>query len=70
MEALPSKLAEYFTHIAEGSGEKTGQLIQTVGASISGIVIGLCVCPYYALCLICYLPFATIFMKVFQKKMI
>jgi len=24
VEALPSKMAEYFTHIASGSGEKTG----------------------------------------------
>lgn len=24
VEALPSKMAEYFTHIAEGSGDKTG----------------------------------------------
>ena len=27
IEALPSTIAEYFTHITEGSGEKTGQLI-------------------------------------------
>ena len=24
IEALPSKISEYFTHISEGSGEKTG----------------------------------------------
>ena len=27
IEALPSKMSEYFTHISEGSGERTGQLI-------------------------------------------
>ena len=24
IEALPSKISEYFTHIGDGSGEKTG----------------------------------------------
>ena len=27
IEALPSKMSEYFNHISEGSGDKTGQLI-------------------------------------------
>ena len=27
IEALPSKMSEYFSHISEGSGDKTGQLI-------------------------------------------
>ena len=67
IEALPSKISEYFTHIGDGSGEKTGQLISTVGASLSGIVIGLAICPYYALCLLAYLPFATIIMQVFRR---
>ena len=60
IEALPSKLAEYFTHISEGSGEKMGQLISTSGATASGIVIGLIINPFYALAVLCYLPFATI----------
>lgn len=63
IEALPSKIAEYFTHISEGSGEKMGQLISVVGASLSGIIIGLIFCPYYALCLLVYLPFGTFLMK-------
>ena len=70
IEALPSKISEYFTHISDGSGEKTGQLLSTVGASLSGIVIGLFICPYYALALLVYLPFATIIMQVFRKLII
>ena len=70
IEALPSKISEYFTHISDGSGEKTGQLLSTVGASLSGIVIGLFICPYYALALLIYLPFATIIMQIFRKLII
>ena len=69
IEALPSKMAEYFTHIADGSGEKTGQLISTVAASTSGIIIGLAICPYYALCLLAYLPFASILMIKLKSVM-
>lgn len=68
IEALPSKMAEYFTHISEGSGEKMGQLISVIGATISGILIGLFYCPYYALCLLIYLPFATVMMRTVQSK--
>lgn len=60
-------MAEFFTHISEGSGEKMGQLLSTAGAATSGIVIGLACCPYYALCLLAYLPFATIIMTRMQK---
>lgn len=70
IEALPSKMSEYFTHIADGSGEKTGQMISTIGATCSGIIIGLAICPYYALCLIVYLPFASILMQVLKGIMI
>lgn len=67
---MPSKIAEYFTHIAEGSGEKTGQLVSTLGATCSGIIIGLSVCPYYSLALCIYMPFATILMRKFQAVII
>lgn len=63
-------MAEYFTHISEGSGEKTGQLISTVGASLSGIILGLLINPYYALCLLVYLPFASIAMNRMSKNII
>ena len=56
-------MAEYFTHIAEGSGEKMGQLLSTLGSTISGVIIGLAACPYYALCLLVYVPLATLLMK-------
>lgn len=62
-------MAEYFTHIADGSGEKTGQLISTVSASTSGIIIGLAICPYYALCLLAYLPFASLLMIKLKSVM-
>lgn len=70
IEALPSKISEYFTHISEGSGEKTGQLLTTLGSTSSGIVIGLFVCPYYALALLIYLPLATIIMQIFRRMII
>ena len=68
IEALPSKMAEYFIQISNGSGEKTGQLVATIGASLSGIIIGLCVCPYYALALLFYMPFAYIVMKILTRS--
>ena len=61
-------MAEYFTHISNGSGEATGHLISIVGASISGLGIALYICPYYALCLLIYFPFATITMFAFLKS--
>ena len=61
-------MAEYFTHIQEGSGEKAGQLISTVGATISGLAIAISVCPYYGLCISVYLPFATVVIKYFQRR--
>ena len=67
VEALPSKLAENFTNISNGSGEKCGQLLSTAGATVTGISIGLILCPYYALVLLAYLPFAYFFMKSVQK---
>jgi ABC-type multidrug transport system fused ATPase/permease subunit len=70
VEALPSKMATYFTQIAEGSGEKTGQMLSTIGSTLSGVIIGLVMCPYYALCLLFYLPFATILLKRLQGKLI
>ena len=69
IEALPSKISEYFTHISSGGGEKAGQMISTIGTSFSGTCIGLVICPYYALCLICYLPFAILVMTQFKKVM-
>ena len=70
VEALPSKMAEYFTHIAEGSGEKCGQLITTVGASVSGVIIGLCICPWYALAVLGYGPVGTIIMIWAKNAMV
>ena len=61
-------MAEYFTHISNGSGEATGHLISIVGASISGLGIALYYCPYYALCLLIYFPFATCTMFAFLGK--
>ena len=45
-------------------------MLNTLGASASGIVIALAACPYYALCLIIYLPIATFFMNRFTKVII
>ena len=70
IEALPSKLAESFTHISEGSGEKFGQLLTTLGSWASGIIIGLNICPYYALCLFAYFPVGSIIMVCLREKMI
>ena len=58
VEALPSKMAEYFVQIAVGCGEKTGQTVATFGTVSTGIIIALARCPYYALAMMCYLPIA------------
>ena len=60
-------MAEYFVQISNGSGEKTGQLVSTIGASTSGLIIGLVTCPYYALALLGYMPFAYVVMKFLTK---
>ena len=62
-------MAEFFTHISEGSGEKMGQLVTTVGATVSGITIALIISPYYGLCLLAYLPFGTKIMFAIIDKM-
>lgn len=67
VEAMPSKMAEYFVQISSGSGEKTGQLIGTIGSTLSGIIIALASCPYFALALLAYMPFGTIVMKFLGK---
>ena len=61
-------MAEYFTYISEGSGEKTGQLCSSIGALTSGIVISVTMHPWFALCLLCYVPFATVVTLSFGKK--
>ena len=63
VEALPSKMAEYFVQISVGSGEKTGQVVSTIGASLSGAIISVAACPYFALACLAYLPLCTIFSK-------
>ena len=47
-----------------------GQVISTVGSTVSGIIISLVIHPYYALCLIAYLPFAAIIMTKFKAATI
>ena len=42
-------------------------MVSTIGASLSGITIGLVTCPYYALALLVYMPFATIVAKLLTK---
>ena len=53
-------MAEYFTHISEGSGDKTGALVLAIGAFTSGFIISIIAHPYLALAYLGYLPF-TIF---------
>lgn len=52
----------------DGSGEKMGQLVQTLGATFAGITIGLIYCPYYSLILLVYLPFAFIVMTWLKNE--
>ena len=66
VEALPSKMAEYFSLISEGIGEKYGQLLNSVGATITGIVLGIVVNPFYAAILLIYMPIGIIFMRKFS----
>ena len=61
-------MAEFFTFITEGSGEKTGQLCSSLGALTSGVVISISIHPYFGLCLLCYIPFATCVTLTFGKR--
>ena len=70
VEALPSKMAEYFVQISVGSGEKAGEIISTVGAALSGIIISIIACPYFALACLAYLPFGTIISKLLMGNFI
>ena len=70
IEALPSKMAEYFTHISEGSGEKMGQLCMSFGAMICGLFLGILPHPYLGLAYFCYLPVTSIVMRNLLKLII
>ena len=45
-------------------------MISTLGATISGIIIGIAICPYYSLALCVYMPFASILMNKFQAVIV
>ena len=70
IEALPSKMSEYFTHISEGCGEKTGQLYMSLGAISCGLILEVLAHPYLGLAYFCYLPLTTVFMKNNMKLII
>ena len=70
IEALPSKMSEYFTHISEGTGEKTGQLCMSLGAMMVGLILGVLAHPYLGLAYFCYLPLTTVLMRNLMKLII
>ena len=39
VEALPSKISEYFFHLSEGAGEKFGQIMNAFGMITGGLTI-------------------------------
>lgn len=70
VEALPSKMAEYFTLISSGIGEKLGQFLVAASATVTGLVLGVCVNPQYGGILLTYLPLGYLFMSRMQNAMV
>ena len=56
VEALPSRISEYFLHIADGSGEKLSQVVTTLGMIGSGFAIAFARGPVFAAICAGYIP--------------
>ena len=63
-------MAEYFTHISEGCGDKTGQFTKLFTMILSGLIIALTNHPYYALSLLTYIPIIMCVMGAFMPHII
>lgn len=56
VEALPSKISEYFSAISLGLGEKFAQIIFSIGTGFGGVFIAFYSGPVYALMCFAYAP--------------
>ena len=54
VEALPSKISEYFYHLTDGAGEKFGQTLNAIGMISGGITIAFIFGWKFALILLTY----------------
>ena len=63
-------MAEYFTHISVGAGEKMGQLLQTISSTATGVAIGIYFHPWFGLAICAYLPVASFLMVKFKISII
>jgi ABC-type multidrug transport system fused ATPase/permease subunit len=65
VEALPSKISEYFSAISVGLGEKLAQLIFSLSILFGGVVIALVRGPVFTCICLAYTPFFVIIIAVF-----
>ena len=74
VEALPSKISEYFYHLSDGAGEKMGQILNATGMIIGGFTIAFFSGWHYALILCTYQPILLILVfgirNIVKKSMI
>ena len=63
-------MAEYFTHISVGAGEKMGQLLQTISSTATGVAIGIYFHPWFGLAICAYLPVASFIMVKFKAAIV
>ena len=69
VEALPSEIADHFSAISEGIGEKVGQVIYTGAMALGGIIIAFYVSWMYTLICFAYMPIIFFGFAIFGKSM-
>jgi len=67
VEALPSKISDYFASISQGLGEKLGQLIYAFTLVITGLFLALFTSPILALACLSYIPVMVVVNGFFAK---
>ena len=68
VEALPSKISEYFSAISVGLGEKLAQLIFSISIFFGGVIIALCKGPVFTAICLAYCPLFIIVISFFGAK--
>lgn len=67
IEALPSKIGEYFEAISNGVGEKIGQVVFGMAMGFGGLVIAMAIAPVYSILCILYIPIFGVLIGAFMK---
>ena len=70
VEALPSKISEYFYHLTDGAGEKFGQITYSVGMIFGGLTIAFACGWKFALLLLTYQPIFFILVYASLRKLV